>query len=132
MAKKIAGVTKMAMGIIARNEIEAAKQQSLASKLRRLGDRWRLFKESIRSKRYFIRTLKEVGILRFGDRIRIMFARDVGRIQMEIIDRLSKAYEEVFFSDSYSWKRSSAGDVDKIMRGAQDMINGPAQDKLSN
>jgi hypothetical protein len=130
VAKKIAGVTKMAAGIIARNEAETAKRQSLASRLRRLGDQWRLFRANIARRRYFIRTLKAVGILRFGDRFRIMFTRDVGRVQMEVIGRLTEVYEKAFFSANIE-KRSSVSNaagvpsdcsLDETAQDWQDML----------
>ena len=130
MAKKIVGVTKMAAGIIARNETEMAKQQSLVSRLRRFGNGWRLFKEDIRCRRYFIKTLKEAGILRFGDRFRIMFAKNVGRVQMEVIDRLTEVYEKAFFSMGVQKRSSVAGPVggpfisEETAHDWQDMLEG--------
>lgn len=109
------------------NELEKLWGGAKATKRRRLGDRWRLFKANIGRKRYFIRTLKEVGILRFGDRIRIMFSRDVGRIQMEVIDRLAAVYEKAFFSIGVQKRSSVAGEglpPDSLVETAQDMPEG--------
>ena len=97
--------------------------------LQRIGDKWRNLNEGIRRRRYFIEMLKGVGCLRFRDRFRIMFARDrdLGKIQCEVIDRLSKIYEKVFFSFDIDKARSSVRNVGEVVKAAQNMIEGNDQ-----
>jgi len=112
------------MKIVAKSAIAKAAEHGLAfrwrSLKRRMGDKWRSIKSSVKRRRYFISVLKDVGCLRFRDRLWIMFTRDLGKVQMEVIARLTKIYEKAFFSIDTA--RSSVWNVGETVKAAQEML----------